>query len=145
MSRDDDIQEIKSDVKSILRVLAQHGEKLEEHDRRFESSDQRFEQIDRRFEEVDRRFERVEARLDRHDEYFVAIIEIMNDRFEKIDRRFEHLEERFQRLEESFLRQELILEEWRSDCRIFTEGFRSNQERIGGLETRVDTLERKVG
>jgi len=85
--------------------------------------------------------ERIQARLEVHDDHFAGMFEVMHKQFTRIDERFDKMDERFDRLDDRFLRQELLMEQWRSDCRVFLEGFHSNRERIDDLENRVGRLE----
>ena len=104
------------------------------------------------------RFDKIDQRLDRHDALFADMFQAMKEGFERVDKRFERMDERFGRMDERFermderfermearsLEQDLKMEDWRSDCRVFVEGFRDNQERIINVETRVDSLESKA-
>lgn len=50
---------------------------------------------------------------------------------------------RLELMEARQILQDLNLEEFRSEVRVFTEGFHSNRKRIDSVEERVDTLESK--
>jgi hypothetical protein len=79
---------------------------------------------------IEKKIDSLAEKLTQHDHLFTEMFAFMRGRFEQIDSRFE-------RIEAHLLRQDLNMEQWRSDCRVFTEGYKSNRDRIEKLENRA--------
>ena len=98
--------------------------------------------LDRIFLELDRKADK--ARVGRQDDLISEMFHFMRQRFEQVDQRFEQVDQRFtdigeklESLEHQMLKQSLLFEEFRSDSRAFTEGLRSNRERLEALESKA--------
>ena len=105
--------------------------------------------LDRIFLELDRKADK--ARVGRQDDLISEMFHFMRQRFEQVDQRFEQVDQRFEQVDQRFtdigekleslehqmLKQSLLFEEFRSDSRAFTEGLRSNRERLEALESKA--------
>ena len=85
-----------------------------------------------------------DQRFSRIDEDIRVICETMRDGFNAFGARFDKMDDRFDKMDDRMLRIEMLMEEWRSDCRVFVEGWKSNRVCLDDVVVRVESLERKA-